>query len=86
MSRFSQNSLSMQLEKYLSSNNLLPSTQSGFFREHSTETAVLKVYNDAMIASDKGEVTCLLLLDYLAAFDTVDHSILLTILDSIVPH
>ena len=62
-------------------NDLLPSTQSGFRRGHSTETAVLKVYNDAVIASDKGEVTCLLLLDYSAAFDTVDHNILLTILE-----
>ena len=39
------------------------------------------VYSDAVMASDKGEVTCLLLLDYSAAFDTVDHDILLTILE-----
>ena len=33
------------------------------------------------MASDKGEVTCSLLLDYPAAFDTVDQNILLTILE-----
>ena len=59
----------------------ITSDEAGLRRGHSTETAVLKVYNDAVIASDKGEVTCLLLLDYSAAFDTVDHNILLTILE-----
>ena len=44
-------------------------------------TAVLKVYNDTVLASDEGEVTVLILLDYTAAFDTVDHSILLSILE-----
>ena len=64
LSKFVERVVYLQIEKYLSSNDLLPSTQSGFRQGHSTETAVLKVYNDAVIASDKGEVTCLLLLDY----------------------
>ena len=81
LSKFVERAVYVQLEKYLSSNRLLPPTQSGFRRAHSTETAVLKVYSDAVMASDKGEVTCLLLLDYSAAFDTVDHDILLTILE-----
>ena len=81
LSKFVERVVYLQIEKYLSSNDLLPSMQSGFRRGHSTETAVLKVYNNALIASDKGEIPCLLLLDYSAAFDTVDHKILLTILE-----
>src|SRR5664279_6070545 len=65
---------------HLDTNNLLPAYQSGFRAFHSTETAVIKVYNDIVIASDAGKLTALMMLDYAAAFDTVDHDILLDIL------
>ena len=42
-----------------------------------TETAVTKVYNDMLLAADSGQVTSLCLLDLSAAFDTVDHDLLL---------
>jgi hypothetical protein len=58
-------------------NDLLPKFQSGFRPFHSTETATLKVLSDIYSAIDKQMVTLLALLDVSAAFDTVDHNILL---------
>jgi len=66
-----------QLMAYLSSPELLPSLQCGFRPGHSVETAVLRVLSDILNAVDRGDVAALILLDMSAAFDTVDHSILL---------
>ena len=54
-------------------------TQSAYRKYHNTETAVAKVslYNDLLLAADNVQVSALCLLDLTAAFDTVDHELLL---------
>jgi len=77
MSKVVERLVCRQLVAYLNQHGLLPSLQSAYRHGHSTETAVLKVVSDFMAAADRGDVTLLSLLDLSAAFDTVDHSILI---------
>ena len=70
-----------QLYFFLNKFSLIPSTQSGFRIGHSTETALLKLYNDLVLSADSGKSSILLGLDFTAAFDTVDHSLLLDVLE-----
>ena len=51
--------------------------QSAYRRFHSTETAVLKIYNDLLLAADNGDVSALCLLDLTAAFDTIDPDLMM---------
>ena len=81
VSKLVERSVFNQLHEYLLSNNYLyPIFQSAYRAYHSTETALLKVQNDLLPNMDRGHVTLLVLLDLSSAFDTIDHSILLSTL------
>jgi len=66
-----------QLVAYVKDNNLLPDRQSAYRAHHSTETAVLRVLSDILLALDSGDIAALTLLDLSAAFDSVDYATLL---------
>ena len=69
-----------QLINHLQQHDLLEPFQSAYKPSHSTETALLRVSNDILRAIDEKKCVLLTLLDLSAAFDTIDHSILLNTL------
>jgi len=69
-----------RLTEHANSQRLLTQFQSAYRKHYSTETALVKVHNDLISAVDQGNVGALALLDLSSAFDTVDHRLLLAIL------
>ena len=76
LSKLLERAISQQLTRYLQSESLLPQNQSAYRANHSTETAVLRVFSDLVSESDAGNISLMALLDLSAAFDTVDYEIL----------
>ena len=68
----------IQLTDHIMSHHLVEVFQLAYKNFHSTETALVKVQNDILCAMDNDESVILLLLDLSTAFDTEDHSILLS--------
>ena len=75
-----QTNVLLQLNDHMSEHSLHISHQSGYKPNHSCETVLLRVLNDILISLDSNCCSIELLLDCSAAFDTVDHDKLLTIL------
>ena len=57
----------------------MPPCQSAYRAGHSTETTLVKVQSDILLNMDHQNLTQLVLIDLLSAFDTVDHDIWLNI-------
>ena len=77
ISKLIEKVVTQQITKHISDCNLGEVYQSAYKAFTSTETALLRVKNDVLNAVDRREVVLLVLLDLSAAFDTIDHDILL---------
>ena len=77
ISKLLEKVVASRLDNHLESNQLHEAKQSAYRSCHSTETALLKVHHDIVMALDEKCYAVLVLLDLSAAFDVIDHSILL---------
>ncbi len=70
--------VSIQTYQHTKANNLDTKFQSAYKKGHSTETALIRVQNDFLMAADQHKAGLLVLLDLSAAFDTIDHKLMLS--------
>ena len=62
----------MTLYSYLTENNLIYPRQSGFRKNHSTDTALIQIIDELLFSLDKNRVSGMVLADYCKAFDMID--------------
>ena len=77
LSKLTERVIANCLLSHGSSHHLMSNFLSAYSKFHSCETALLRVQNDIFVLLDAGHSTALLFLDLSAAFETIDHSILL---------
>ena len=61
----------------MSNNDLFQPNHHGFRADHSTTTAMIQMYDNWVQAVDRGELAGVCMLDMSAAFDVVDHDLLI---------
>ena len=79
LSKVVEKSVLLRFNRHCNENNLMPSYQSAYRANFSCETALVKLTDDLLWAMEHPEVTPLAAIDLSAAFDTVDHDMLLSV-------
>ena len=82
LSKVIEKVISKQLSEHVTASKLNEQNQSAYRNQHSTETALLKIMNDLLLIADNQQVALMAFLDLSVAFDTVDHNMLLSRLQS----
>ena len=78
VSKLLERHVAVQLRQHLDNNNVLDTFQSAYRQHHSTETALVRIQNDYLHSLDRRKGVLAVLLDMSAAFDTIDHSMLIS--------
>ena len=81
VSKVVERAVLQQNSDHMKSSCPLPVCSSAYREGHSTESALLKVQSDILRNMELQQVTLLVLIDLSAAFDTVDYSIALSVLE-----
>ena len=82
VSKLLERAVAQRIDQHCFANGLYTKFQSAYRAHHSTETALMRVQNDILQAVDRKGGAILVLLDLSAAFDTIDHGLLLDHLQS----
>ena len=82
ISKVTEKVVAKQVNNHMTINKLHELLQSAYKTFHSTETVLLRVENDLLLGLDDHELGLLVLIDLSAAFDTVNHKMLLDTLKS----
>ena len=80
VSKLAERVVHKRITQHLDDNNLNNPAQYGYKKHHGCESLLLKLIDDILVAVDNRSGVIVLFIDLSAAFDTVDHSILLNIL------
>ena len=67
--------------EHCNQNSLLPECQSAYRKEHSCEASLVKLVNDILWGMENQLLTAVVTLDLSAAFNTLDHDLLLDVLE-----
>ena len=77
ISKMIERVVTARINEHLSAYSMHETLHSAYKAFHSTESPLLRVHNDLLTAMDRKQWSYLVLLDLSAAFDTVDHELLL---------
>ena len=77
LSKLIERVVALRIHDHMKINNLYEQFQSSYRKFHSTKTALTSVH-DLLRHIDEKQCVILLLLDFSAAFDTIDHNIILS--------
>ena len=70
----------IRFNNHCKENDLMPSYQSAYREHHSCKTALVRLTNNLLWSMERQQVTALVAIYLSTAFDTVDHTVLLKVL------